>query len=103
MWALLIVLATTSGGVAATTIYFPNQEKCQEAQKFIASAQTQSGFADLRVESGGAYEAAGQLSIGQNIFFSGTFLKSEGDKDCVREVSLRERSSMTTPDWIFHR
>ena len=45
------------------------------------------------------HEAAIQLSRGQKIIFSGTFVK--GDKDCFRESSLTQYGSMTDPDWIF--
>lgn len=40
-----------------------------------------------------------QLRPGQNVEFSGTFLL--GDKDCLRELSLTQRGSMSEPEWIF--
>lgn len=45
------------------------------------------------------HDAALQLTKGQTVIFSGTFIT--GEKDCFREGSLTQSGSMTDPDWIF--
>jgi len=63
------------------------------------NALSDSGDKTLIALGSPLHDAASELSPGQVIFFSGTFIKDA--QDCFREASLTWRNSMSNPDWIF--
>ena len=59
-------------------------------------------FSDTQVETTDPlYLKLGALVEGSEIKFSGIFIKSDSSPDCIDEMSLTERGSMNSPEFVF--